>query len=175
MSPFTITLHGPGTWGSGAKDGEGEGEGEGTQRPVPLCVTYLGMATAFAEGANSLHRADGINPLATALLLSQSMENALKAWLTRDGVRPELYKAKIRHDLEGLWSLAYAERLPVSGECPTWMRHLAKSHRNPYLNRYSENQLMVVHPDLGKHCEGATELISVVKTALESRTPPDKR
>ena len=85
--------------------------------------------------------------LARGLLLGQSMELVLKAWLigirqvagmsqfaARDGIRKNY-----GHDLEQLWSAAVQEGLSLDEPLPYWANLLAAAHGAPYASRYPGN------------------------------------
>ena len=95
--------------------------------------------------------------------------------MSRAGKRDDLYVAKIRHDLERLWLLAVEEGLEIEAKVPAWIGHLAKTHRKPYKNRYSEDEMMVIHPDQGTHCKGLSKLLTIIASSLEKpRSQPAK-
>jgi len=114
--------------------------------------------------------------LARGLLLGQSIELVLKAWLigrqqisgvssftARDAIR-----IKHGHDLEQLWSAAVQEGLPLEEPLPYWATLLAAAHGFPYASRYPGNSDAFRIPSESE-CVLVTQLVMSVAAKLGKR------
>ena len=99
--------------------------------------TYVGIAHAMLEGVKALAEAENPPALALALLAAHTLECTLKAYLSRSGDDNRLKVRAVRHNLNALWSLAYAEGLSVPSNPPQWADTLSHLHNSPYYLRYS--------------------------------------
>lgn len=104
--------------------------------PAPP-YTYLGIAENFLPGIRSLACATPSAPLPLAMLCAHALECILKAYLSRSGDDACVRKKDLRHNISGLWSLAYSEGLLVEQIPPDWARCLGQLHDSPYHLRYS--------------------------------------
>jgi hypothetical protein len=151
MATFTVTAHSSGTWGTD------------TNPVVPRpSETYLGMSKEFLRGAQVLNSSDSTCAVSIGLLVAQGLENALKAWLCRDGKRRDVRSFDVGHDLSVLWDLAAKEGLTLPEPKPSWLLVLARNHARPFHDRYSEDSPIVVNPNSEQSCSGLETLIALV-------------
>lgn len=84
--------------------------------------------------------------LALALVAAHVLECSLKAYLSRDGSDAALKDPNVRHDLNALWALAFAQGLRISELPPNWADCLSGLHKSPYCLRYSTGVHGIVSP-----------------------------
>jgi len=104
--------------------------------------TYLGHSEHLAQAALSLDVPKF--GLARSLLLGQSVELSLKAWIlakrlsTGIDVKEAVSRVRIQfgHDLNELWNAAIADGLAFDATPPSWFEFLAVAHDRPYHLRY---------------------------------------
>ena len=114
--------------------------------------------------------------LARGLLLGQSLELVLKAWLigrqlnTEKSPRSVLEKVrnKYGHDLELLWRASALEGLELDESLPYWVDLLAGAHGKPYANRYPACSDAFRTPTFDE-CSFVTQLTEVVCVKLGKR------
>jgi len=75
--------------------------------------------------------------LALVLVAAHVLECLLKAYLSRDGSDAALKNPDVRHDLNALWAMAFAQGLHVPESPPSWADCLSGLHKSPYYLRYS--------------------------------------
>lgn len=124
--------------------------------------TYFGMARQFANGLRPLMAAGGACAIPLAFLCAQTVECALKAFLSRSGDDRRLKQAPLRHNLERLWIHAASEGLPVMEPPPAWLLRLSNLHDTPYYLRYSTGVHGMVSPGPEPMCSDIEALVSLV-------------
>lgn len=117
-----------------------------TIAPAAPPHTYFGVAQSLMPGVKILAAASPPPALALALLCSHVLECLLKAYLSRDGSDAALKEPNIRHDLNALWALAFAQGLCVQESPPAWADCLSGLHKSPYYLRYSTGVHGIVSP-----------------------------
>ena len=85
-------------------------------RPAGPPHTYFGVAQEMMPAVRLLANASPpASPLALCLVAAHVLECLLKAYLSRDGDDARLTKKAGRHDLNGLWKLAFLRRTACIG------------------------------------------------------------
>jgi HEPN domain-containing protein len=83
---------------------------------------------------------------ACALLAAQTLECALKSYLSHKGVPESVLKERpLRHDLEALWKEAVDQGAPLTSQFK-WLGLLNTLHNTPYRGRYPTKQGGLVSP-----------------------------
>lgn len=139
-----------------------------TVAPAAPPYTYLGMARQFAAGASSLATLGSANAVSVSFLAAQSVECALKAFLSRSGDDTRLKKSPLRHDLVALWALAAQEGLFPLAAHPSWLATLARLHGRPYYLRYSTGVHGLVLPSVQPMTNELDQLINQVHVHLHA-------
>ena len=104
--------------------------------------TFLGHSEHLAHAALSLDVPQF--GLARSLLLGQSVELSLKAWILAKRLSPGIdakeavscVRIQFGHDLRELWNAAIADGLALDVTPPRWFEFLAVTHDRPYQLRY---------------------------------------
>ena len=99
--------------------------------------TYLGIAYAMLPGVRILAAASPLPALPMAMVSAHVLECILKAYLSRSGDDNRVKQSDVRHNLNGLWSLAHSEGLNIQSAPPQWVECLSLLHDSPYYLRYS--------------------------------------
>jgi hypothetical protein len=108
-----------------------------TMVPPNKAQSYLIAARHLFSGAETLASASTQNLPACAFLTAQSLECALKSYLSYSGLsEKELMAPPIRHNLEELWLKAVNVGLHIQFVPPQWCLTLNASHDKPYYFRY---------------------------------------
>lgn len=98
---------------------------------------YYAAARYFFLGAQAISNGGSELAPACAFLAAQSLECALKAFLSKSGVSEvRLREITVRHNLEVLWANASSRGLKVSAQPPVWCVILNQTHNAPYHLRY---------------------------------------
>ena len=137
-----------------------------TLQPVTIAPaapphTYFGVAQSMMAGVKVLAAASPPPALALALVAAHVLECLLKAYLSRDGSDAALKSPDVRHDLNALWAMAFAQGLPVPEAPPSWVDCLSGLHKSPYYLRYSTGVHGIVSP-------GAEPMTSELAALLET-------
>jgi hypothetical protein len=113
--------------------------------PAPP-YTYFGVAQSMMPGVTILAAASPSSPLALCLVAAHVLECLLKAYLSRDGSDVGVKNPNVRHDLNALWGMAFAQGLLVPQSPPAWVDCLSGLHKHPYYLRYSTAVHGIVSP-----------------------------
>lgn len=98
---------------------------------------YLAAARRFFRGAEFLSKGPTELETNCAFLAAQSLECALKSYLSQTGASEAYLKKPCRrHNLETLWIEASDRGLKVSAQPPNWCVILNQTHDKPYYLRY---------------------------------------
>ena len=101
--------------------------------------TYIGHAEHLAKAAQALEIPTF--GLASSMLLGQSVELSLKAWIVSKELsrgrgiviaQAKVRKQNVRHDLFRLWSLAFEDGLVTELVTTDCFQLLAETHGSPY-------------------------------------------
>ena len=117
-------------------------------------------------GVNVLAHAGPSCALAMALVCAHALECILKAYLSRTGDDALVRGPSIRHDLNGLWSLARSHGLGIPEQPAAWASRLSDLHTRPYHLRYSTRVHGVVLPPSEPMGDELAALLEVVRVAL---------
>ena len=108
-----------------------------TMVPPSTARSYLIAARDMLEGAEVLASSKPRKLLACAFLSGQSLECALKAFLSATGwAETELKSKSIRHNLNALWVECYRSGLAIHQDPARWCSLLNSAHDSPYYFRY---------------------------------------
>lgn len=114
--------------------------------PAAPPFTYLGVAQSMIVGVKVLANASPTPALALALVAAHVLECTLKAYLSRRGTDAAVRVQKVRHNLNALWEMAYADGLSIPQAPPSWLSTLSGLHNQPYYLRYSTGVHSIVSP-----------------------------
>jgi hypothetical protein len=142
--------------------------GAATIAPAGPPHTYLGMARHFVNGLQPLVAAGPPCALPFAFLAAQTVECALKAFLSSNGDDRRLKQAPLRHNLEMLWSLSAAEGLTLEMPAPVWLVRLSALHDTPYYLRYSTGVHAMVSPAAAPMCNAVEGLVELVARTVSA-------
>jgi len=142
-----------------------------TLQPVTIAPaapphTYLGVAESLMPGVKALATTSHPAALALALVAAHVLECLLKAYLSRDGSDDALKKRNVRHNLNALWAMAFAQGLRVPKSPPTWADHLSDLHKSPYYLRYSTGIHVIRLPSAEPMTSELVGLLEVVREQL---------
>lgn len=118
------------------------GFGDSTLQPLRAvppseAQSYLATARGLFAGAEDMTSLPSQNSLACAFLSAQTLECALKAFLSSSGwTEKKLRQSQICHNLEALWVEAVGAGLSVEPQPPQWCLTLNASHNKPFYFRY---------------------------------------
>jgi len=147
--------------------------GTGSLRSQPATIapaapphTYFGVAQSMMPGVKVLAAASPPSPLALALVAAHVLECLLKAYLSRNGSDAALKKSKVRHDLNALWAMAFAQGLRVPESPPSWADCLSGLHKDPYYLRYSKGVHGIVSPGAEPMTSELAALVEIVRGQL---------
>jgi len=132
-----------------------------TMAPAAPPHTYFGVAQSMMSGVKVLATASPSSPLALSLVAAHVLECLLTAYLSRDGSDAALKDRNVRHNLNALWAMAFAQGLRVSQSPPSWVDCLSGLHDSPYYLRYSTGVHGIVSP-------GAEPMTSELAALLET-------
>lgn len=129
--------------------------------------SYLVAAHYLFSGVDPLAK-DPTMGHACAFLAAQTLECALKAYLSKVGLSEgELKNHKRRHNLELLWREAVSHGLNIQSEPPQWCLILNSAHNQPnYYLRFPMGINMVTLPALIPAASELGELVAVVASEL---------
>jgi hypothetical protein len=91
--------------------------------------TLFGVAESMMPGVKVLAKASPPCSSALALLAAHVLECLLKAYLSRNGSGASLKNPDVRHNLNRLWTMAFAQGLQITGP-PNWADRLSGVHNN---------------------------------------------
>jgi hypothetical protein len=148
-----------------------------TLQPVTIAPavpphTYLGVAQSMMSGVKVLAAASPPSALALALVAAHVLECLLKAYLSRDGSDAALKNPNVRHDLNALCAMAFAQGLRVPESSPTWVDCLSGLHKSPYYLRYSTGVHGIASPGAEPMTSELTALVGIVRGQLGLCTNP---
>ncbi len=127
---------------------------------------YLGMSRQLANAIRPLISSGPSCAVALAFVCAQTLECALKAYLSRSGNDSRLKQAPLRHNLEQLWLLAEAEGLQLMNPTPSWVSRLSSLHDKPYFLRYSTGVHGMVSPATEPICTHIEQIVELVGRSL---------
>lgn len=128
--------------------------------------TYFGVAQSMMPGVKVLAAASQPSPLALTLVAAHVLECLLKAYLSRNGSDAALRNSNVRHDLNALWAMAFAQGLRVPETPPSWADCLSSLHKSPYYLRYSTGVHGIVSPGAEPMTSELAALIEIVRGHL---------
>ena len=128
--------------------------------------TYFGVAQSMMPGVKVLATASPSSPLALSLVAAHVLECLLKAYLSRDGSDAALKDRDVRHNLNALWAMAFAQGLRVPESPPHWVDCLSGLHDSPYYLRYSTGVHGIVSPGAEPMTSELSALLEVVRAQL---------
>jgi len=107
------------------------------------------------------------SPLALSLVAAHVLECLLKAYLSRNGSDAALRDPTVRHDLNALWAMAFAQGLRVPQSPPSWVDCLSGLHKWPYYVRYSTGVHGIVSPGAEPMTSELAALVGIVREQLK--------
>ncbi len=128
--------------------------------------TYFGVAQSMMPGVKVLSTASPSSPLALSLVAAHVLECLLKAYLSRNGADAALKNRDVRHNLNALWVMAFAQGLRVAESPPAWVDCLSGLHDSPYYLRYSTDIHGIVSPDAEPMTSELASLLEIVRAQL---------
>jgi hypothetical protein len=133
--------------------------------PPTAAASYLGAAESLMEGVRGLAGGPPAATVALIFLACNAVECALKSFLANGRMTDEeLKKPGIRHNLAGLWRLAFEKGLDI-GEPPDWVKRLSEVHDWPYYLRYLTGVHGLVLPNAGITASELDRLVEKVRLA----------
>ncbi len=125
--------------------------------------TYLGISRQLANAIQPLISSGPSCSFALAFVCAQTLECALKAYLSRSGDDSRVKEPAIRHNLEELWHLAEAEGLQLMQPTPSWVSQLSSLHDGrKFLLRYSTGVHGMVSPATEPMCIDIEQIVELV-------------
>ena len=137
-----------------------------TVAPPAPPQTYFGVAESLMPGVKVLAAAAPTCALPLALVAGHVLECLLRAYLSRHGSDAALKKPDVRHDLNALWAMAFAQGLQVSEAPPSWVDRLGNLHKSPYHLRYSTGVHAIVSPAAEPMTSELAALLEIVRGQL---------
>lgn len=134
-----------------------------TIAPAAPPHTYFGVAQSMMPGVKVLATASPPPALALALVAAHVLECMLKAYLSRDGSDAALKSPDVRHDLNALWAMAFAQGLRIPESPPSWVDCLSGLHKSPYHLRYSTGVHGIVLPATEPMTSELAALVDIVR------------
>ena len=128
--------------------------------------TYLGMSRQFANAIRPLAAAGPPCAVPLAFVCAQTLECALKAYLSRAGNDARLRQSPLRHNLEQLWLLAESEHLSLPSPVPAWVPRLSSLHDRPYYLRYSTGVHAMVSPGAEPMCSDIERVVALIVQSI---------
>ncbi len=116
--------------------------GKGTLPPITSSAStpaqsYFAAARYFFLGVKALSGGSPELAPACAFLAAQSIECALKSFLSKNGFsEAQLRHPSCRHNLEALWAEASSRGQFFSAQPPMWCVILNQTHNKPFHLRY---------------------------------------
>ena len=137
-----------------------------TIAPAAPPFTYFGVAQTMIPGVKVLAAASPLPALALALVAAHVLECLLKAYLSKDGSDAVLKNPDVRHGLEALWAMAFAQGLRIAESPPDWVACLSALHKSPYYLRYSTGVHGIVSPGAEPMTSELAALVETVRAQL---------
>lgn len=134
-------------------------------KPAPP-YTYLGVAQSMMHGVKVLATSTPLPALALALVAAHVLECLLKAYLSRDGSDKALKSPDVRHDLNALWAMAFAQGLRIVELPPHWVNCLSCLQKSPYYLRYSTGVHGIGTPGVEPMTSELATLLEIVRGQL---------
>jgi hypothetical protein len=134
--------------------------------------TFLGVAHSMIKGVRALADTSPTPSLALALVGAHVLECTLKAYLSRDGSDSSVRGSDIRHNLSGLWLLAYAQGLQIPSTPPSWVTTLGQIHGSPYHLRYLTGVHGLCLPSPEPMATELKFLLDLVQASINHGTEP---
>lgn len=128
--------------------------------------TYFGVAESLLPGVKVLAGASPSPALALALVAAHVLECLLKAYLSKDGSDVAVKDPNVRHNLNALWAMAFAQGLRVPESPPSWADCLSGLHKSPYYLRYSTGVHSIISPGAEPMTSELAALLEVVREQL---------
>lgn len=136
------------------------------QHPSTSISLYRG-ALNFAKGAEVLTTNTTQLPIdAFGLLVSHSLEIALKSFLLSVGLDEKSLRKDIGHNLTKAWKTAVTNGLVLDSTPPAWCETLTSAHDNPYLFRYARTNTGLVVPAPHTLIANLRNVLSTIGEAL---------
>ena len=129
--------------------------------------TYFGIAESMMSGVKVLAAASPSPALALTFVAAHVLECLLKAYLSKDGSDVAVKDQKVRHNLNTLWAMAFAQGLRVPESPPCWADCLSGLHKPPYYLRYSTGVHGIVTPGVEPMTSELAALLEVVQEQLK--------
>lgn len=134
-------------------------------RPAPP-NTYFGVAQSLMPGVKALAVASPLPVLALALVAAHILECLLKAYLSKNGSDTVVQDHNVRHNLNAMWAMAYAQGLDIPESPPSWVDCLSGLHKPPYHLRYSTGVHGIVSPGAEPITSELAALLELVREQL---------
>ncbi len=128
--------------------------------------TYLGIANALVPGIRVLAESAPVPALPLTLLCAHALECVLKACLSRNGDDSPVKQAKVRHNLNLLWVMAFEDGLEISQTPPSWADLLSNLHGWPYYLRYATGVPGLVLPPPREVVSGLLHMLDQVRAKI---------
>lgn len=133
--------------------------------PPSSSQSFLIVAKELLSGLEILEANLNQTTLACAFLSAQSLECALKSFLSHSGMSDhELIK--IGHDLEELWNNSVSRGLNLRSDPPEWCIILNSGHDAPYRFRYPMRLNGFMFPALTTVVSELRSLVSTVENTV---------
>ncbi|WP_339642584.1 hypothetical protein [uncultured Porticoccus sp.] len=129
--------------------------------------SYLYSATDFYNGAKELIDADG-NLRSSVLLIAQSTENVLKAFLACKGVTIGTLSTEYNHNLIKMWEDSAKLGLPIDANPPAWCEKLdTLLQKGEFFLRYPIKLHGTSYPNVQSAISGLESLMTAVAKETE--------
>ncbi len=128
--------------------------------------SYFGVAQQLMPGVKVLAGASPSPALVLALVAAHVLECLLKAYLSKDGSDVAVKGLNVRHNLNALWAMAFAQGLRIPELPPSWVNCLSDLHKSPYYLRYSTGVHGIVSPGAEPMTSELAALLEVVRDQL---------
>lgn len=128
--------------------------------------TYFGVAQSLMPGVKALAAASPLPAPALALIAAHVLECLLKAYHSKNGSDTAVKDQDVRHNLNTLWAMAYAQGLGIPESPPSWANCLSSLHRPPYHLRYSTGVHGIVSPSAEPMTTELAALLELVRVQL---------
>jgi hypothetical protein len=123
-------------------------------------------ARCLYSGVEALAGSSVETARACAFLAAQSLECALKSYLSHAGVGESRIKNHLRHNLESLWIEAVKYHLNIQSQPPQWCVILNSVHDKPYYLRYPMGINGIELPELIPMAYDLKDILAVVEHAI---------
>jgi hypothetical protein len=134
--------------------------------PAPA-QSYMVAARGLYSGVKVLASNPGATATACAFLAAQTLECALKSYLSHAGIPQKKLKCRpLRHNLENLWIEAVNKGLNVQAQAPQWCLILNSAHDEPYYFRYPMGLNVTTLPALVPMASELEMVLAVVEKSI---------